>query len=367
MSCTRPPRLSNGVDDLAQRTQAPPGEVVNKAVEAALQLVQDLQGSKLAVAARSVVIATTPQIAKQVVSSLARHEIHIQEASQARDLGLDVSSARKSTRRTMVKRWVKAGRRTKRCARFGRWASKQASDRLWRTGAWAQKAYGTAAMGAPPSWVKQARTRAAEAAQCGGRGRCLTTAIALLHPDADPAVQIPCNLTRQWLIFWEHNHRLRPYIGKVWAKNATATMARSPATRWRYVRRHMSAVIVTLMQHHWVPIRHATSWKDPEGNRWTLKAGGVGIDDWGFWQAFRTSIEGQLWEKAARHELRAGLDGGADFTTLFKHDKFLEKKGLACSPRHAGGSGYGVVLDAGAAISSGAGGLSTLPEMRGSR
>ena len=110
---------------------------------------------------------------------------------------------------------------------------------------------------------------------------CLTTAIALLHPNADPAVQVPCNLIRQWLIFWEHNHRLRPYIGKVWAKIATAMMARSPATRWRYVRGHLSAVIVTLMQHNWVPIRH-TSWKDPEGSRWTLKAGGVGIDDWGF-------------------------------------------------------------------------------------
>ena len=104
-------------------------------------------------------------------------------------------------------------------------------------------------------------------------------------------------------------------------------MARSPATRWRYVRGHMSAVIVTLNATSLASIRH-TSWKDPEGNRWTLKAGGVGIDDWGFWQAFRASIEGQLLEKAARHELGAGLDGGADLTTLFKHDKFLERRGL---------------------------------------
>ena len=51
----------------------------------------------------------------------------------------------------------------------------------------------------------------------------------------------------------------------------------------------------------------------------------MGIDDWGFCQAFRASIERQLWEKAARHELGAGLDGGADPTTLFKHDKFFEK------------------------------------------
>ena len=116
-------------------------------------------------------------------------------------------------------------------------------------------------------------------------------------------------------IFWEHNHRIRPKIGKVWAKIATAMMARGPATRWRYVRQ-LSVVIVTLVQHNWIPIRH------------TSKAGGVGIDDWGFWQAFRASIEGQQWETAARHELGAGSDGGADLTTLFKHDKFLEKRGL---------------------------------------
>ena len=129
----------------------------------------------------------------------------------------------------------------------------------------------------------------------------------------------------------EHNRRLRPKVGKVWAKIATAMMPRSLATHWRHVRGRMSAVIVTHMQHNWTPIRHI-SWKDPEGNRWSLKAGGVGIDDWGFWQADRASIKGQLWEKAARHELGAGLDGGADFTTLFKHDKFLEKKRACIQP-----------------------------------
>ena len=112
-----------------------PSEVVSKTVEAALQLLRDPQEDNLAVASKSVVIATTPNIAKQVVSSLARHDIHIQEASQAKDLVLDVFSARKPMRRTMAKRWVKAGRRTRRCARFGKWTSKQASARLWRTGA----------------------------------------------------------------------------------------------------------------------------------------------------------------------------------------------------------------------------------------
>ena len=55
---------------------------------------------------------------------------------------------------------------------------------------------------------------------------------------------------------------------------------------------------------------------------------GVGNVDWGFWQTFRASIEGQLWEKAARHELGAGLKDGADLTMLFKHEKLLEREGL---------------------------------------
>ena len=100
--------------------------------------------------------------------------------------------------------------------------------------------------------------------------------------------------------------RVRPKIGEDWTRIATAMVARSPAVRWWYVREHLLAVIVTLVQHNWVPIRH-TSWKDPEGNRWSLNTARVRIDDWGFWQSFRPSIEGQLWEKAARHELGSRL------------------------------------------------------------
>ena len=147
------------VDDLAQRTQAPPSEVVNKAVEAALQLVRDLQEDKLAVASQSVVIATTLSIAKQVVSTRARHDIHIQEASQAKDLGLDVSSAGMPMRRTMAKRWAKAGRRTRRCARFGKWTSKQASARLWRMGAWGAESSCDAGCGSAADMESSRRER----------------------------------------------------------------------------------------------------------------------------------------------------------------------------------------------------------------
>ena len=48
--------------------------------------LRDLQEDKLAVGSKPVVVASTPSIAKQVVSTLASHDIHIQEPSQAMDL-----------------------------------------------------------------------------------------------------------------------------------------------------------------------------------------------------------------------------------------------------------------------------------------
>ena len=299
------------VDDLAQRTQSSPSEVVNKAV-AALHLVRDLQEDKLAVASKSVVIATTPNNAKQVVSALAKHDIHIQEASQAKDLSLDMSRARKSMRRTMSKRRAKAGRRTIRCARFHKSTSKQSRSR-WGTGAWAQKAYGTAAVGAPPTWIKQAQTRAAEAAQCVGRDRCLTTTIAPLqrrssNPDPVQSHQAVAHILgvqpQTQAQDWQSLGKKCDSDDGEESYNQMEVRAGTPVSCHGYTQ----------------------SWKDPEGDRWSLKTGGEGIDDWGFWQAFQASIEGHLWEKAARHELGAGLDGGPDLTTLFKHDKFLVKR-----------------------------------------
>ena len=235
-SCTRPPRLRNVWTTWHSARKLRQVRWSARRSRRALQLVQDLQGNKLAFASKPVVIATTPLIAKQVVSSLARHDIHIQEASQARDLGLDVSSARKPMRRTMAKRWAswedeREGVRGSVCG--------LRSKPLRGSG---ERGLGRRKLMELRRWVRRHRgsrkreRERREAAQCGGRGRCLTTRNALLHPSADPAVQIPCNLIRQWLLFLEHNHRFRPKIGKIWAKIATAMMTRSLATRWRYVR-----------------------------------------------------------------------------------------------------------------------------------
>ena len=89
--------------------------------------MRDLQEDKLAVVSKSVVIATTPSIARQVASSLARHDTHIQEANQAKDLDLCVQC----NKTNMAKRWANAGRQMRRLTRGpAKWTSKHASARL---------------------------------------------------------------------------------------------------------------------------------------------------------------------------------------------------------------------------------------------
>ena len=106
---------------------------------------------------------------------------------------------------------------------------------------------------------------------------------------------------------WHREHSLRRVR---WSTRlGTQTTEPGPRSaksgqRWREVQRPVECMCGDTCQQSSFhscntigpPIRH-TSWKGPEGNRWSLKAGGVGIDDWGFWQAFRSSIEGQLCER----------------------------------------------------------------------
>ena len=187
------------VDDLAQRTQSPPSE----------ELVRDLQEDMLAVASKSQVIATTPSIAKQVVSTLARHDKDIQEASRAKDLGAGCVQCKKANASNHGQVMGQGGETNEKMREVCQLDLKASQCTAMENGSMGAESLWNGGCGAPPTWIKQARTRAAEAARCGGRGRCLTTTITPLHPNADPAIQISCNLIRQWLIFWEHNHRIR--------------------------------------------------------------------------------------------------------------------------------------------------------------
>ena len=83
----------------------------------------------------------------QLRPALARHDIHIQGADLSKDLGLDVSSARKPS----VEQWPRDAPRqgdVQEDARsLGNGLRGKPVHALWRTGAWAQRACRTAAVG----------------------------------------------------------------------------------------------------------------------------------------------------------------------------------------------------------------------------
>ena len=341
---------SQWADDLAQRTQAPPSEVVNKTVEAALQLVRDLQEDRLAAASKSVVIATTPLVAKQVVCSLARHDLHIQEASQAKDLGLDVSSARKPVRRP----WPRDGsRREDERGGTGDLANGPRSKPVHAFGGrehGRRETYGTAAVGAPPTWIKQARTRAAEAAQCGGRGRCLTTTIALLRLDADPAVQIPCNLIRQRLIFCSNCN----------SDDGEETNNQMEVCAGAHVCSHRWTLATKLDPHstHFLERPRRQQMDSSRQEVWEFMIG-----DFGKPSKLRLRCSCGRRPRDTSWEQVWGWRGGPH--NVVQARQAPGEKGPARNPRNAPGRGNGVVLDTGATLSCRAGGTAALPEVRG--
>ena len=219
--------------------------------------------------------------------------------------------------------------------------------------------YGERELGRRKRWgrrrhgMKQARSRATEAAQCGGRGRCLTTTIALLLPNADPAVQIPCNLIRQWHLYCESNPRTRPKIGKVCATIATVMIARSPAVRWMEVCEgafdcHHCHTLAGQLRSHSTHIL------------WSLNSARVGIDDWGFWQAFPSFHRGAIVGEGCATRTGSRLGGRGQTSPRCSSMISTWKKINERCPRHALGSGNCVLLDAGAPLSSRAGGVAAM-------
>ena len=170
----------------------PPSEVVQKAVEAALLLVRDVEGQRLAVASKFVVIASKPVIARRVVAQLATHDTHIQCAAAARDLGIDVSGAAKPTRQTIVK--------------FGKLTTRAASASS------AEQAHGRRRHIVRRQWRRRRRGSARQEreqqrrARCGGRGRCLTMEVCA------GALVSHCDLQHTWVPIratWKDPRRLQ--------------------------------------------------------------------------------------------------------------------------------------------------------------
>ena len=108
----------------------------------------------------------------------------------ATDLGLDVSTLPRRHLHHTRKRIAKAMRRDGRVRKL---QLKRARKRVFNTAVRPSAAYTAAALGVAP--IQLAKLRAAAASHQGKKdGMCCTTFFAMVDPDGDPEVSLPCRL-----------------------------------------------------------------------------------------------------------------------------------------------------------------------------
>ena len=79
-------------------------------------------------------------------------------------------------------------------------------------------------------------------------GRCPTTALAFEPKAADPQVEVPVKLITEWITYWLAHPQQRLKLSRAWVSIKARMAQRQPQTRWRFVKGHISAVIVTIME-----------------------------------------------------------------------------------------------------------------------
>ena len=195
----RPVQVRSFVDDLALRVQGVKGAVVQRAVSAAGALLKGLEdrGAKVS-REKTVVMASSRQLEKQVQEGLAGEGFQIQTATTARDLGGDAQV--RGRRRIPVARGrvIKSSKRTGRIAHLAR-KKREAAKLIW-TGAKPQATWGHQIKGMAPSTVRTLRGKWAQASGERKGGGCTTVTYEIaIGRERDPAIKIPMEMVKTCL------------------------------------------------------------------------------------------------------------------------------------------------------------------------
>ena len=175
------------VDDLTQRAQGSPEELVKQLTEAGVMLHDRLRQERLVISPKSAFTCNDRAVAEKLHRRLGRHGVKIRRATWVRDLGIANSSGKRRVVKLRDGRLRMAGLRVLRIRRLLKMAP--AAKKLVLTGYKPQAIWGHSAVGMAPQQV--ARMRAATAKCCGGNvaGRCATTLIHFTFGElGDPAI-----------------------------------------------------------------------------------------------------------------------------------------------------------------------------------
>ena len=321
-----PVTQSQHVDDLATLAHGDATSVLEMLVEAATCLRDGFASRQLVVSTKTVVTASTHQLADSICGSLHALGIPCKAARAAKDLGLDSASGRHRFTKVIQARLAKAR------VRLGKLAGVRRIDKRakvpYKTDIWPVSSYGFAAMGVSTSAPKQLRTNAAAAASLK-TGGCATSTIAFNYPfGSDPATKARLAVLQHWLGLWTSSppDRKAPTISAMWPRQLALLSAVQLARRWAMVRGPLRATIVVLLEFGWRPVAPST-WGEPlpADRIWRLDGKG----NWAlFCRSLANSAMARHWPDAAKHWNGTSLERGGDFTSLKAHLRHFEKKGL---------------------------------------
>ena len=208
-------QLSQYVDDVKQFSRAPTADAAIAAMKPAAQaFIRAVQDDKLVLSGKSVVVASSKQLAYQAVKVAADEGITLKMATTAKDLGVDVFAGQ---RRTVVlaKRLRLALSRATRAKKL---PVQKARVRINIASVGPKAAYGAVASGWTPTAVAKLKT--ARAMAVGLRPGMSATALLQLENQADPAWELPLQVILSYIKMWLKETHMRSPIALAWPSPA---------------------------------------------------------------------------------------------------------------------------------------------------
>ena len=318
-----PTRTKTFVDDIVQMAIGRCRDILHSLGLSSISLIGSMRVLKLAISPKSVIVASSATLAKQLAKIIYLHTgMQLQTAQYTRNLGVVYSAS--SRRRAVLqnKRHAKGIRRMKKISKLAKAVSKARG--LLQTGALPQGLWGHQNLGISPTAMKTIRSNAAACTAIGGHGRCATTALALsLGHKNDPAITTALShLSMYFDTLRSMDRFIRGLTVRNWSNIYNRVVRGDGSVAWGKVISIISGTVATLTQHGWNCERPLV-WKDHNDLEWTLDLNYPRALYKPVLTSLQQSILSQLWTQASLHEMGGGLSKGVDWTGTLALHKYL--------------------------------------------
>ena len=312
------------IDDATQTTiMSDAGHVIREATRAGTEFVRAMKEKGIEMSSKSVIMASSNQIAKKVVEELHAEGIVVKMANSCDDLGVQTNDSGRRRNATLTKRVDKGKNR---CSRLNKAAQVNTKARiLMKTGARPQMEFGAVCCGVAPSQLDHMRRNYIEGLGNMGYKPCGTASIAWsMGMEADPWVSIPTKQTALYVRIWEAApHGTRRRMAKEW--QMAHDLAESAQLKWQDIIGPVWATVAYLRLAGW-DTSDARKWKSTKGRTYNIEE----IDDHTK-RDIITDLEEDLkdtaWIRASKHAHGSGLEKGTPcMTGARRAQKWFERK-----------------------------------------